>query len=253
MACSTGGWACPAQLRRRIEDYADVLDVGGLGGEFVDQLVDAGLLERPADLYTLDRGELAGLEGWGEKSAANVLAEIDAAREVPLGDFLAAISIPEVGPAVARNVAREFGTLEAVLAADEVALERAPDVGPEVARRVVSFFESDANRAEVDALLAHVDVEAAETDVGDELDGLTFVFTGSLPVARSDAQDLVEAHGASATSSVSGNTDYLVAGEDPGRSKRSDADSEGVPVLDEDAFADLLAERGVAWPPENEG
>jgi DNA ligase (NAD+) len=248
MAFCTGGWACPAQLRRRIEHYADVLDVEGLGGALVDQLVDAGLVERPADLYELDREALADLEGWGEKSADNVLAEIDDAREVPLGEFLAAVSIPEVGPTVARNVARELGELDAVLEADEQRLQQTPDVGPEVARRIRSFFESEANREAVEALLEHVDVRPAETAAGDELAGLTFVFTGSLSVARSDAADLVEDHGASATSSVSGNTDYLVVGENPGQSKRDDAEAEGVPTVDEDEFRALLVERGVEWP-----
>ena len=102
---------------------------------------------------------------------------------------------------------------------------------------------------------ARVDPEPFETDAGDgpadALDGLTFVFTGSLSVPRGDAQAHVEAHGANATSSVSGNTDYLVAGESPGRSKRDDADAEGVPVVDEDGFADLLAERGIGWPPDD--
>jgi len=248
MAVCTGGWACPAQLRRRIEHYADVLDIEGLGGELVDQLVDAGLVERPADLHTLDRDELAALGGWGERSAANVRAEIDDASEVPLDAFLAAISIPEVGPTVARNVARELGDVESVMAADEADLRAAPDVGPEVARRVVSFFDNPANCEAVDALLAHVDVKPAETDDGDELDGLTFVFTGSLSVARSDAQDLVESHGGSATSSVSGNTDYLVLGENPGQSKRDDAAANDVPTVDEAAFRGVLAERGVEWP-----
>jgi len=252
MAFCTGGWACPAQLRRRVEHYADVLDIEGLGGELVDQLVEEGLVERPADLYELDAEELAALDGWGETSATNVLAEVDAAREVPLGAFLAAVSIPEVGPAVARNVARELGDVEAVLAADEDALRAAPEVGPEVARRVVSFFENPANRAAVDDLLDHVDVRPADAgaDAGDELAGLTVVFTGSLSVPRSDAQELVEAHGASATSSVSGNTDYLVVGDNPGRSKREAADEHGVPTVDEAEFGELLADRGVAWPPE---
>jgi DNA ligase (NAD+) len=250
MAFCTGGWACSAQLRRRVEHYADVLDIEGLGGERVDQLVDAGLVERPADLYAIDADALTDLEGWGETSAENLLAEIDAATEVPADDFLAAVSIPAVGESVAANLARAFGDLEPVMAADVDALQAADDVGPEVARRVTSFFENDANREAVEALLDHVDVTPVETDAGDELEGLTFVFTGSLSVARSDAQDLVEAHGASATASVSGNTDYLVAGENPGRSKRDAAEANDVPTVDEDGLADLLAQRGVEWPPE---
>ncbi len=104
----------------------------------------------------------------------------------------------------------------------------------------------------IDELLAlGVEPQSVETDTGsDELDGLTFVFTGSLSAPRSDAQTLVERHGANATGSVSGNTDYLVIGEDPGQRKRDDAESEDVPILDEDGFSARLAEHGIKWPPE---
>lgn len=248
LAFCTGGWACPAQLRRRIEHYADVLDIEGLGGELVEQLVEADLVDRPADLYELERDALVDLAGWGERSADNLLHEIDDARTVPLDEFLAAISIPEVGPTVARNIASELGDLETVFAADETRLQAATDVGPEVARRVVSFFDNPANRDAVTDLLQHVDVEAVDTSGSDALAGLTVVFTGSLSVPRSTLEDLVETHGGNATSSVSGNTDLLVVGDDPGMTKRRDADEHGVPTRDEAQFKEFLAERGIDWP-----
>ncbi len=313
LAFCSGGLTCPAQRERAIEHYAsrDALDIEGLGEKNVEQLLDAGLVENPADLYELSVEDLAALEGWGETSARNLVAELDDAREPPLDRFLVALGIHDVGPVTARNLAREFGSFDAIRAAaegesgdgsdagestddgatagdgnataddgqvtldalaegddtddsgqgdtdddgdggsarpgDRAAFTRVDDVGPEVADSIVEFFHSEGNRKVLDALLSHVDPQEAETDAGgDELDGLTFVFTGSLDeFTRSDAQELVERHGGSATSSVSGNTDYLVVGENPGQNKRDAADEEGVPTLEEDEFVELLAERGV--------
>ncbi|WP_339105534.1 NAD-dependent DNA ligase LigA [Haloterrigena salinisoli] len=252
MAFCTGGLACDAQLRRSIEYYAgdDGLDLEGLGEKSVRQLVDAGLLESVADLYELDREDLTALEGWGETSAENALAEIEASREPPLADFLSALGIPHVGPTTARELAREFGTFEAFREAAEdepERLEDVPDVGQTVAEQLHEFFTSEANAAAVDDLLEHVSPQESDLEAGgDELEGLTFVFTGSLEgVTRGEAQETVEAHGANATGSVSGNTDYLVVGENPGQTKRDDAAANDVPIVDEDEFRELLAEYGI--------
>ena len=255
LAFCTGGLGCPAQLERAIEHWArrDALDIEGLGPERVEQLREAGLVESLPDLYDLTVEDLAALEGWGETSAENLLAALDGTRDPPLDDFLAGLGIPDVGATTARALATHFGDLDALLAADEADLRAVDDVGPAVAESIRAFLDSEENRDAIERLRERgVDPEPVRADSGDALDGLTFVFTGSLSTTRGDAQAHVEAHGANATSSVSGNTDYLVAGESPGRSKRDDADSEGVPVLDEDAFADLLAEQGVAWPPESD-
>ncbi|MDG5758542.1 NAD-dependent DNA ligase LigA [Natronococcus sp. A-GB1] len=252
MAFCTGGLACDAQLRRSIEYYAsdDGLDLEGLGEKSVRQLVDASLLESVADLYELEREDLTVLEGWGERSAENLMAEIDSGREPPLADFLSALGIPHVGPTTARELAREFGTFERVreAAADEAeSLEGVDDVGETVAGQIHDFFASEANAAAVDAILEHVSPQESTLESGgDELEGLTFVFTGSLEDStRDEAQETVEAHGANATGSVSGNTDYLVTGESPGQTKLDDADAEDVPVLEEGEFRELLAERGI--------
>ena len=253
LAFCTGGLACPAQLERAIEHWArrDALDVEGLGPERVEQLREAGLVESLPDLYDLTVEDLAALDGWGEPSAENLLAALDATRDPPLDDFLAGLGIPDVGATTARALAAHFGDLDAILDADETALREVDDVGPEVAESIRTFLDTEENRAAIAGLRERgVDPESAAVDTGDALAGLTFVFTGSLSTTRGEAQAHVEAHGANATSSVSGNTDYLVAGESPGRSKRDDADAEGVPVVDEAEFGDLLAERGVAWPPD---
>ncbi|MXV62647.1 NAD-dependent DNA ligase LigA [Natronorubrum sp. JWXQ-INN-674] len=252
MAFCTGGVACDAQLRRLIEYYAgdDGLDLEGLGEKSVRQLVDAELLESVADLYDLEREELTSLEGWGETSAENLLSEIDSSREPPLAAFLSALGIPHVGPTTARELAREFATFEAFREAaknEPERLEGVDDVGEAVAQQLQDFFTSEANADAVDELLEHVSPQEAEFESsGDALEGLTFVFTGSLEgVTRSEAQATVEAHGANATGSVSGNTDYLVVGENPGQSKRDDAAANDVPIVGEAEFRDLLNERGI--------
>jgi len=249
MAYCTGGLACPAQLERAIEHYASRtgLDIEGLGPERIQQLLDADLVEELPDLYDLDREDLAALDGWGETSAENLLDELDDATEPSLDEFLSAIGVPEVGPTTAKSLARAFGDLESVMDATEADLRAVDDIGPVVAREIQEFFESDRNQAVIERLRDHgVDPQPVEVDGGDELDGVTFVFTGALDAfTRQEAQDLVERHGANATSSVSGNTDYLVVGDNPGTSKRDDADANDVPQLDESEFESLLAERGV--------
>ncbi|WP_281196066.1 NAD-dependent DNA ligase LigA [Halorubrum sp. F4] len=262
LAFCTGGLGCPAQLERAVEHWArrDALDVEGLGPERVETLREVGLVESLPDLYDLTVADLAALEGWGETSAENLIAELEASREPPLDRFLAGLGIPDVGSTTARALATNFGNLDSILDADEDELREVDDVGPKVAESIRTFLDREENRAAIEGLRERgVEPEPVETPGGDAgapgtpgdapLDGLTFVFTGLLSVTRGEAQALVEAHGANATSSVSGNTDYLVAGEDPGRSKRDDADAEDVPVLDEAAFADLLDEHGVGWPP----
>nr|WP_235010753.1 NAD-dependent DNA ligase LigA [Halobellus limi] len=253
LAFCTGGLTCDAQLVRAIVHYGSrkALDIDGLGEERVEQLVDAGVLTSLPDLYRLSVEDLADLEGWGETSARNLVDAVDATRSPPLPDFLVALGIPEVGGSTARNLAREFGDLDAVMAASEAELQAVDDVGPTVATHIHEFFANEKNRAVVDELRdVGVAPEPVETDeAGAALAGLTFVFTGSLSVTRTEAQGVVERHGATATGSVSGNTDYLVVGENPGRTKRDDADANGVPTLDEDEFARLLDEHGIDYPP----
>ena len=260
LAFCTGGLACDAQLERAIEHYGSRkgLDIEGLGGERVSQLIDAALVSGLADLYRLPVEELADLEGWGQRSAAKLLAEIDAAREPSLDDFLSALGVPEVGQSTARNLAREFGSVDALPLSDdddfdafEERLQTVPDVGPTVARHVREFFENRENRAALHDLLDEVDPQAVETDDSpDPLEGLTFVFTGSLSIPRSEASELVERHGGRVTSSVSSNTSYLVVGDSPGQTKRDDADANDVPELVEDDFETMLGEHGIDYPPE---
>ncbi|MFT4922407.1 MAG: DNA ligase (NAD+) [Haloarculaceae archaeon] len=248
LAFCTGGLACPAQLEQAIDHYASrgALDIEGLGEQRIEQLLAAGLVEQLPDLYTLSVDALADLEGWGERSAANLVGEIEDAREPPLADFLTAIGIPEVGDTTARALARELGTFEAVRSAGGEELRAVPDIGPKVAAEIRGFFESEQNSEILDRLLEFVDPQPADTAGGDELEGLTVVFTGSLDRwTRDEADELIERHGGTATGSVSSNTDYLVVGENPGQAKRDAADEEDVPMRSEAEFLDLLDDRGV--------
>lgn len=252
LAFCTGGLTCEAQLRRSIEHFASQrgLDIDGLGPERIDQLMAKGLIaDSIADLYRLEREELAGLEGWGMRSANNLLAEIEDARNPPLDDFIAALGIPEIGPALARTLAIEFGSIEDLAAATVETLEEIDDVGTIVAEQVVGFFANEKNRQILNELRAlgvepePIDVPSAERP----LEGLTFVFTGSLPeMTRSDASEMIERHGGNVTSSVSGNTDYLVVGDNPGQTKRNEAAEHGVDRLDPADFAALLEEHGIS-------
>jgi DNA ligase (NAD+) len=136
--------------------------------------------------------------------------------------------------------------VDAILQASEAELQEVEGVGPKVAAEVHGFLTSEENRAAIQELREHVDVQPADTETADELDGLTVVFTGSVEGwTRDDLEDLVESHGGRATGSVSGNTDYLVVGERPGTSKRSDAAAADVPELSPEEFFDLLADEGV--------
>ncbi|MFB6069674.1 MAG: NAD-dependent DNA ligase LigA [Halanaeroarchaeum sp.] len=246
----TGGMSCRAQLVRTVAYFAsdDGLDVEGLGEETAEELVEEGLIEDDvADLFDLRVTDLEELDGWGETRASNLVSELEAAKETDLATFLAAIGIPSVGPAVARDLARHFGDLDAVMDADRGDLQAVEGVGPAVAGQIEDFFANERNRQVVERLRERgVEPEPVEATGGDELAGLTVVFTGSVEgFTRDELQDLVERHGGDATGSVSGNTDYLVVGANPGQTKRDAAADNDVPTVDPDAFFDLLAERGV--------
>lgn len=249
LAFCTGGLSCSAQLERTIEHFVSQrgLDIDGIGPERIEQLLDAGLIEDSlADLFRLERDDLAALEGWGERSAENLLTELAAARTPPLADFIAALGIPEVGPTIAQTLAHEFGSLDAIIEADEADLEAVSDVGPVVAAAVREYFDTHLDVVR-DLQAVGVEPTVVERETGSALDGLTFVFTGGLTdVTRSEASDLIESHGGRVTSSVSGNTDYLVIGDNPGATKRTDAAENDVPELDEPDFFAFLESRDVA-------
>jgi len=245
VARCTGGLVCPAQRKQALLHFAGrrALDIEGLGDKLVDQLVDAGRVRTPADIYDLEAAELAALERMAEKSAANVIAAIGKSKSTTLPRFIYALGIRHVGEATARDLARHFGSLDALLAASEAALLEVADVGPVLAESIAGFFAEPHNR-EVIAALRHAGVHwpeaAPERAPRGRLTGLTFVLTGTLPVySRDEAKAMIEAEDGKVAGSVSKKTSYVVAGEDAG-SKLAKAIELGVPVLDEEGLRRLF-------------
>ena len=247
VARCTGGLYCPAQRKQALLHFAArrAMDIEGLGDKLVDQLVDAGLVHSPADLYGLSAETLSGLERMGEKSAQNLAAAIQQSRETTLARFIFALGIRNVGEATARDLARHFGQLDALLAADGEALQRVPDVGPVVAASIAAFLGEAHNREIIERLrAAGVTWPAGEANgAGSRIfAGKTLVLTGTLPtLKRDDAKALIEVAGGKVAGSVSKKTDYVVAGEEAG-SKLEKALELGVPVIDEPELLKLLAE-----------
>ncbi|MEM7049638.1 MAG: NAD-dependent DNA ligase LigA [Acidobacteriota bacterium] len=245
---------CPAQLEGRLIHFAsrDALDIEGLGEKSVRLFVAEKLVTNLPDIFDLEARPLMSLEGFGKKSATDLVAAIATASNAELHRFLYGLGIPEVGVTTARDLARHFGTFEALRQADDAALQEVAGVGPRVSEEIVAFFAEERYRAVLDALLdGRVTlVEPGPPEPQDEageppLAGKKMVFTGGLgELSRRQAKELAEGLGAKVTGSVSKATDYVVAGEDPG-SKYDKAVALDIEILDADGFLALLAEHGV--------
>ncbi len=245
VARCTGGLHCGAQRKEALKHFASrrALDIQGLGTELVDQLVDAGLVQTPADLYSLALESLLGLERMGEKSATKLLQAIAVSKATTLPRFLYGLGIRNVGEATALQLAMHFGSLEALRAADAAAVREVPDIGPVIAEQVAAFFQDPHNLEVVDALveagLQWPAPLAKEVTGSLPFAGKTFVLTGTLAgQSRDEAGDRIRALGGKVSGSVSKKTDYVVAGSDAG-SKLAKAEALGVMVLDEAAFMAL--------------
>ncbi len=235
---------CPARKLALLTHWAgrQAMDIDGLGPAVAEQLIERGLVDRPLDLYTLDTSQVAELERMGEQSAQNLIAAIDASRGQGLARVLFALGILHVGRTAAARLAERYGSLAEVAAAEQEELEEIADVGPKIAASLRTFFDQPENQR-LPALLAEVGVEAkssAPAERGNELSGLSFVFTGTLErMTRDEAAVMVGARGGRATSSVSSKTDYGVAGPGAG-SKLDKARDLGIAVLTESEFLDMV-------------
>jgi len=218
------------------------MNIDGLGDKIVDQLVDKGLAKDVADLYSLKLEEVAGLERMAEKSAQNLLEEIEASKKNSLARLIYALGIQFVGERTAQLLAEHFSSLEELAAAKEEQLVEVPEVGPKVAASIVEFFSEPANRQLIKKLnKAGVHPTAEKRKVkSDKFVGKSFVFTGGLANrSREEAGEIVQQHGGKVSSSVSKKTDYVVVGTDPG-SKYDKAKELGVTILTEAEFEKLL-------------
>ncbi len=241
VARCTGGLFCAAQRKEALKHFVSrkAMDIDGIGGKLIEQLVDRELIHTPADLFKLDLTTLTRLERMGAKSAENALASLEKAKNTTLARFIFALGIRDVGEATALNLANHFKTLEALQNADLEALQQVPDVGEVVANRILAFWHEPHNVAVVNDLIAQGvhwdDVEVKE--VGENLfKGKTVVLTGTLTqMGRNEAKALLQDMGAKVSGSVSAKTDFVIAGDAAG-SKLTKAQELGVTVLTEEEF-----------------
>ncbi|ATQ76726.1 DNA ligase (NAD(+)) LigA [Massilia violaceinigra] len=261
VARCSGGWThCSAQKKGGLMHFVSrrALDVEGLGDQLIEQLVDKGLIHNAADLYTLDKDKLAGLDRMAAKSAQNVVDALEKSRDTTMARFIYALGIRNVGESTAKALAQHFGNLEALLHAASfeggLQLLEVPDIGPIVARSISEFL-TDADNLALVRLLSGVlrwkEGEHVMKNTG-AMAGKTFVITGTLPtLSRDEAGALVEAAGGKVSGSVSKKTSYVVAGADAG-SKLAKAQELGITLLDEAALLSLLATASSTEPNQDE-
>ena len=234
---------CPARLTGSLLHFASrgVMNIEGLGEALVTQLIERGLVKSIADLYTLTAEQLLSLERVGQKSADNLLEEIANSKKAGLDRVLYGLGIRFVGQRTAQLLAEEFGSMEALMAASREDLERVNEVGPRVSEAICEFFDEEKNRDLVHKLeKAGLTMTAERRKKSAQLEGLTFVLTGTLPnLSRDDAKARIESAGGRVSGSVSKKTNYVVAGEEAG-SKLDKARELGVQVIDEAALEKLL-------------
>ena len=241
VARCTGGLFCAAQRKEALKHFVSrkAMDIDGVGGKLIEQLVDRELVHTPADLFKLDLTTLTRLERMGTKSAENALASLEKAKNTTLARFIFALGIREVGEATALNLANHFKTLEALQNADLEALQQVPDVGEVVANRILAFWHEPHNVAVVNDLIAQgVHWETVETKEVTEnrFKGKTVVLTGTLTqMGRNEAKALLQDMGAKVSGSVSAKTDFVIAGDAAG-SKLTKAQELGVTILTEEEF-----------------
>ncbi len=248
VARCAGALVCPAQLKESLRHFASrrALNIDGLGSKLIDQLVDAGMVKDPADLYRLTAAQLAELERMGEKSAANLAGSLDRSKQTTLARFLYALGIRDVGESTAESLASHFRTLEAIRDASVEEIEEVPDIGPVTAAHIHAFMAEPRNAKVIAALIQRglkwpaASPPAARKSVFSDK---TVVLTGKLAaMSRDDAGDLVRSLGGKVAGSVSKNTDFVVVGEDAG-SKLRKANELGIKVLDEEEFLALVGRK----------
>ena len=235
---------CPAVVGARLRHFVarGAMEIEGLGGKLLDQLVAEGLVTDEASLWDLEAEAIAGLPGWGELSASNLLRELDEARGRPLHRLLFALGIPHVGERAARLLANRFGSLESLAAAEPSDIEQIDGIGPVIATAVTDWFTGSRQQALVERLVDRgIDPrqEAVVESGGSALTGKTFVITGTLSRPRRELKEELEKLGATVAGSVSRKTSYLVAGKNAG-SKLNKARDLGVVVIDEAGLEKLL-------------
>ena len=239
---------CPPQIIGRIQHYISrkAMDIEGLGGETVALLVNNGLIRTYADLYELTAEEVIPLERMAEKSAENLINGIEASKQIPFERVLFALGIRYVGETVAKKLARHFKSIDAIMATSEEELTGVEEIGERIAQSVEQFFTSAENKETIQRLKEYgvqleisADILASQTD---KLQGNTFVVSGVFTsVSRTELKKLIEDNGGKVSGSISGKTSYVVAGDNMGPSKRTKAESLGIPIISEEEFLAMIS------------
>lgn len=241
-------YGCPPQLVGRVEHFVGrkMMNIDGVGEETAQQLFACGLVKNIADLYTLTHEQLLTLEGFGPRSAEKVLEGLEASKSVPYDRVIYALSIPFVGDTVAKKVARAFPDIDRLMEASAEELAATKDIGPRIAESIVGYFANPVNRETVERLRAaglQMSLSAEDTDgQTDLLSGKSIVISGTFAHhSRDEYKALIERNGGKNVSSISKKTDFILAGDNMGPSKREKATSLGIPLIDEDTFLSMLS------------
>ena len=233
---------CPAKLRETILHFASrgVMNIDGMGEALVNQLTDRGLVKNVADIYKLTKNDLLSLERMGEKSAQNILAEIEASKKLPLERVIYGLGIRFVGERTAQFLAEHLGSMDALMNASEEELQQVNEVGPRIAQSIAEFFQEPRNRELVERLgKAGLTFAGAKKERGTKLAGKTFVLTGTMNLPRDQVKKAIEDAGGRVSGSVSKKTDYVIAGTDAG-SKLDKAKELGISVIGEQDLDEIL-------------
>jgi DNA ligase (NAD+) len=235
---------CPVQIKSGFVHFISRKAMDILAGDAtIDQLYEKGYIRHLSDLYSLTKEQLLTLDGWKDRSAENLLASLEKSKSVPFNRVFYALGIRHVGEANAKLLTAHFGSIDAIMAADRDALVQIDEVGDIMADSIISWFSDPVNLEQIEKLRqAGLKFEQEKTKkVSDTLSGSIFVVSGVFSVSREEIKQFIESHGGKTTSSVSGHTTYLVAGEAPGGEKIKKAEKLGTKIITEEQLRELVA------------
>ena len=240
-------WGCPPQITGRIEHFVGrrMMNIDGIGEETAAVLYSMGLVRNIGDLYDLTKEKLLTIERFGNRSAERILEGLEESRKVPFERVVFALSIPGVGETTAKKIARIAGSMDNLMSMTQEELEGIEDVGPHIAANIIEYFNVPENRANIERLrAAGICFESEKTDkLSNRLEGKSIVISGVFTHhSRDDYKKMFEAHGGKNVSSISKNTDYVLAGDNMGPAKLEKATKLGIPIIDEDTFLKMIGD-----------